>query len=77
MIFYYLDTCGWCQKVKKDGSLSKIEELGVRVEQINAKNTALVRHEFRGIPTFVINEEVYSGYKTLEELSALLGCPVE
>lgn len=77
MIFYYLDQCGWCQKVKQEGTISKIEKLGVKVQQINAKNISSVRHQFQGVPTFVINEKVYSDYKTFEELSALLGCPIE
>jgi glutaredoxin len=74
MIFYYLDQCSWCQKVKNEGTISKIEELGVEVKQINA-NTGPVRHQFRGVPTFVINEKVYSGYRTFEELQELLKCP--
>jgi len=73
MIFYYLDTCSWCQKVKNEGTISKIEQLGVRVKQINAA-VGPVRHQFEGVPTFVINDKVYSGYKTFEELSELLGC---
>jgi len=77
MIFYYLDQCGWCQKVKQEGTISKLEKLGVKVQQVNAKNIASVSHQFRSVPTFVINEKVYSGYKTFEELSTLLGCPIE
>ena len=77
MIFYYLDSCGWCQKVKDDGTISKIEQFGVTVSQINAKNSAQVRHSFQGVPTFVINEKVYSGYKTFEELKELLECSEE
>jgi len=77
MIFYYLDQCGWCQKVKQEGTISKIEKLGVKVQQIDAGNISSVRHQFSGVPTFVINEKVYSGYKTFEELSVLLGCSTE
>jgi len=73
MVFYYLDSCSWCQKVKSEKTVSKLESLGVKVEQINA-NTGLVRHQFRGVPTFVINENVYTGYKTFEELKELLKC---
>lgn len=76
MIFYYLDQCSWCQKVKNEGTISKIEELGVKVKQINT-NIGPVRHQFRGVPTFVIDEKVYSGYRTFEELRELLGCPEE
>jgi len=73
MIFYYLDTCRWCQKVKSEGTIDKIEALGVRVNKINA-DIGPIRHKFTGVPTFVINEKIYSGYKTFEELMDLLGC---
>ncbi|MBL7141923.1 DUF2318 domain-containing protein [Patescibacteria group bacterium] len=73
MVFYYLDSCSWCQKVKSEKTVSKLESLGVRVEQIRA-NVGPVRHQFQGVPTFVINENIYSGYKTFEELKELLKC---
>jgi len=76
MIFYYLDECSWCQRVKSEGTISKIEELGVRVKQINI-DIGPVRHQFRGVPTFVIDEKVYSGYRTFAELRELLGCSRE
>lgn len=76
MIFYYLDACGWCQKVKSEGTIAKIKDLGVEVKEINAA-IGPVRHQFEGVPTFVINEKVYSGYKTFDELSNLLGCPTD
>lgn len=74
MTFYYLNQCGWCQKVKNEGTIDKIEALGVKVFKINAA-IGPIRHKFEGVPTFIINEKVYSGYKTFEELSELLGCP--
>ena len=73
MTFYYLDQCGWCQKVKSEGTIDKIEALGVRVNKINAA-IGPIRHKFESVPTFVINDKVYSGYKTFEELEELLGC---
>ena len=73
MTYYYLDQCGWCQKVKSEGTLDKIEALGVKVNKINAA-IGPIRHKFQGVPTFVINEKIYSGYKTFEELSELLEC---
>lgn len=73
MVFYYLEQCSWCQKVKKERTISKIEDLGVNVKQINA-NTGSVLHQIQGVPTFIINEKIYSGYKTFEELKELLGC---
>lgn len=76
MIFYYLDQCEWCQKVKNEGTISKIEQLGVKVKQINAA-VGPIRHQLEGVPTFVINEKVYSDYKTFDELKELLGCPLK
>lgn len=73
MVFYYLDSCSWCQKVKNEKTISKLESLGVKVEQIKA-DIGPVRHQFKGVPTFVINENIYTGYKTFEELKELLKC---
>lgn len=46
---------------------------GVKIKRINA-NIGPVRHRFRDVPTFVIDEKVYSGYKTFDELKELLSC---
>lgn len=74
MTFYYLDQCSWCQKVKNEGTIKKIKELGVSVKEINT-DIGPIKHQFQGVPTFVIDEKVYSGYKTFEELKGLLVCP--
>ncbi|MDI6820993.1 MAG: DUF2318 domain-containing protein [Patescibacteria group bacterium] len=76
MTFYYLEQCSWCQKVKNEGTISKIEQLGVKVNKIDAA-VGPIRHKFEGVLTFVINEKVYSGYKTFEELKELLVCPTD
>lgn len=76
MIFYYADTCSWCQKVKDEGTIVKIKDLGVRVKEVNVA-IGPVRHKFQGVPTFIINDKVYSGYKTFEDFKELLGCPGE
>lgn len=76
MIFYYLEQCSWCQEVKKEGTISKIEGLGVRVKQVDVK-IGPVEDQFSGVPTFVIDGKVYSDYKTFEELKELLGCTEE
>lgn len=72
--FYYLETCEWCNKVKSEGTISKIKQLGINVKEVNAA-VGPIRHKFEGVPTFIVNEKVYSGYKTFDELKALLGCP--
>ena len=73
MVFYYSDRCGWCNKVKDDGTIERLEDLGIRVERIDVKKD-VIRHQFEGIPTFVIDNVVYSGYKTLDQLKELLEC---
>ncbi|KPJ54784.1 hypothetical protein AMJ47_03505 [Parcubacteria bacterium DG_72] len=73
IIFYYSDTCGPCQKVKDDGTLEKIEKLGVKVNQVDIA-TDQVQHEFSAIPAFIIDKKVYIGYKTFEQIKDLLNC---
>jgi hypothetical protein len=34
--YYYLDNCPWCQKIKSEGTLDKIEALGIKINKINA-----------------------------------------
>lgn len=74
--FYYLDQCEWCNKVKGEGTISKIEALGIRINKINAA-IGPVKHKFTGVPAFAINGQVYEGYRTFEELQNLLGCPLQ
>jgi glutaredoxin len=71
--YYYLDNCPWCQKIKSEGTLDKIESLGVKINKINAA-IGPVFHQITGVPTFVINGRIYTGYKTFEELKDLFGC---
>ncbi|MFH1820381.1 MAG: DUF5667 domain-containing protein [Candidatus Nealsonbacteria bacterium] len=73
MIFYYSDTCSSCQKVKDDGTIEKIEELGIKVNQANIAFEP-IKYQLQGVPSFVINEKVYLGYKTFKELIELLEC---
>ncbi len=73
MIYYYSDACGPCQKVKDDGTIEGIEELGVEVNQVDI-TTKPGQHQLSGIPAFVIDEKVYTGYKTFEQIKDLLGC---
>jgi len=76
MVFYYLKQCTWCQKVKNDGTISKIKELGVEVKEVDAE-IGPIQHQFKSVPTFVIDGKIYSGYKTFEELKGLLRCSKE
>jgi hypothetical protein len=73
MTFYYRDGCGWCGKVKSDGSIEKLEDLGIKITQIDT-SVGPVDHQLSGVPTFVIDNEIYVGYRTFEQLKELLGC---
>ena len=73
MIFYYSDQCGWCQKVKEEGTIDKIKAMGVKVKEVDVR-TGKIEHKFNGVPTFVIDGEIYSGYQTFEQLKELLDC---
>jgi protein-disulfide isomerase len=48
--------------------------LGIKINKINAA-IGPIFHQITGVPTFVIDGKVYTGYKTFEELKDLLGCP--
>ena len=73
--FYYSDSCSWCQKVKNEGGLLKLAAYGVSVNNVNTARGPIL-HDFTAVPTFVVNEEVHTGYKTFEELKELLNCRV-
>ena len=73
IIFYHREGCSYCQKVKDDGTIERIEELGVKVNQVDV-TIGPVQHQFPGVPTFVIGEKVHVGYKTFEQIKDLLGC---
>lgn len=66
MIYYYRPECDWCQRIDREDTIRKIEELGVEVREVNVR-TGLV-------PRFLIDNETYIGYRTFEQLKELLGC---
>ncbi len=73
LIFYYSDTCKWCNQVKDENTLDKLKDMGVDITKINI-SVGPVRHKFEAVPTFVIGNQVLTGYRTLAELENLLGC---
>ena len=73
IIYYYSDTCGPCQKIKDDGIIERIEELGVKVNQVDVA-IGQIQHQLSGVPTFVIDGKIYTGYKTFEQIKDLLNC---
>ena len=74
--FYYQKNCSWCQKVEKDGTVEKIKELGVQVEEIDAQ-VGPIRDQIEGTPSFVIDGKVYSGYRAFDEIKNLLKCSID
>lgn len=73
MVYYYLPTCPWCQQVKREGTIDKVKQLGVKVKEVNV-SIGPVRHQFQGVPTFVVEGKVYSGYHTFDQVKELLAC---
>jgi thiol-disulfide isomerase/thioredoxin len=73
MTYYYAEWCGWCKRIANERTIQKLEDLGVNVTKINVVEGP-IKHEFTGVPTFVIDEKIYSGYRTFEQLKELLGC---
>jgi len=66
MTYYYRPECSWCQRIGREDTIDKIEELGVDVREVNTRTGA--------VPRFLIDKETYIGYRTFEELKELLGC---
>lgn len=76
IIYYYADWCSWCRRIAEDGTISKLEGLGIIVNKINV-DIGPILHEFGGVPTFVMADEVYSGYRTFDQLKELLKCKTD
>lgn len=73
MIFYYSNGCGYCTRVKTDGSIQRLADLGIQTEQIDT-SVGPINHQLEGVPTFVVNDQAYPGYRTYDQLKTLLGC---
>ncbi len=73
MIFYYQDGCPACGQVKSDGSITKLETLGINIKSVETGREPAPSN-IQYVPSFVVNGEVNSGYMTYEELKELLGC---
>ena len=75
MTFYYSEECHWCEKVKDDGTISKLKELGITVVETEVRTREdFIRYDLQGVPTFKIAGELYPGYRTFEQLKELLKC---
>ena len=64
-------TCGWCTKQKEDlGEYLDLFEFIDIVENPEISN----QYDITGTPTWIINEQIYPGYKTINELKQITGC---
>ena len=72
MNYYFRSDCSHCQRVEADGSLEKLEELGVQVNKFEVLQWGM--YGIYATPTFEINGQQHAGYMTLGELKSLLGC---
>jgi len=70
--YYFRSDCSHCQQVARDGSLEKLEELGVEVNKYEVIQWGM--YGIDATPTFKFAGQEVRGYRTLEELKALLGC---
>ncbi|GEM_PF-3709103 len=77
MTYYYSEYYGRseCQRVKEDGTILKLKDLGITVVEIEIKTEAdRVKYNLQRVPTFEIEGERYPGYMTFEQLKSLLKC---
>ncbi len=64
-------TCSWCAKQKQD--LGKYVNYFEFID-ISENPEILQQYDISGTPSWIINEKVYSGYQTIEELKQITGC---
>ena len=64
-------TCSWCAKQKQD--LGEYADYFEFVD-ISKNPEILSQYKIMGTPSWIINEKVYSGYQTINELKELTGC---
>lgn len=77
MTYYHSEYYGRseCQRVKEDGTISKLKDLGITVVEIEVRTEAdFIRYDLQRVPTFEIEGELYPGYMTFEQLKVLLKC---
>ncbi len=77
MTYYYSEYYGRseCQRIKEDGTISKLKDLGISVVEIEVKTEVdILKYNLDKVPTFEIDGELYSGYMTFEQLKILLKC---
>jgi hypothetical protein len=70
--YYFRSDCSHCIDVSNDGSLEKLEELGVKVSKFEVIQWGM--YDIRSTPTFEIAGQRTSGYRTFDQLKGMLGC---
>jgi len=70
--YYFRSDCSHCIRVSGDGSLEKLQELGVKVGKFEVVQWGW--YGIRSTPTFEFGGQRISGYRTFDQLKELLGC---
>lgn len=70
--YYFRSDCSHCIQVSNDGSLEKLQELGVQVNKFEVVQWGM--YGIYATPTFEFGGQQVKGYRTFEELKGLLGC---
>ncbi len=70
--YYFRSDCSHCIQVSNDGSLEKLEELGVKVNKFEVVQWGM--YGIYATPTFEFGGQRISGYRTFDQLKELLGC---
>lgn len=70
--YYFRSDCSHCQKVLADGSLEKLQEMGVQVNKLEVVEWGM--YGIYATPTFEFGGQRVRGYQTFDQLMGLLGC---
>ncbi len=70
--YYFRSDCSHCIRISRDGSLEKLEELGVKVNKFEVVEWGM--YSIWATPTFEFGGQRISGYRTFDQLKELLGC---
>ena len=74
--YFYRDSCSHCRRIISDGTLEKMEKLGVNVKKFEVEEWGM--YGIYATPTFkfgkLMDEKAITGYFTFEQLEEKLGC---
>jgi len=79
VVMYGSYLCGYCNKQKTlfGDSFEYVTYVECHPNGPNPDPQLCTEKGIRGVPAWEINGNLYTGYKSLEELSSLSGCPLE